>query len=234
MTGTTWIEEVGALSMPIGITNTHSIGAVHEGIVAWTVEHHPRVGVQWMLPVAAETWDGYLNDINGRPREARAHDRGPRRGAAGPVANGSVGGGTGHELLLVQGRHGDVVPRGAARQHRRTPSACCCRPTSASRAELRVAGRAPRRRLLADDNPMHARPTGSRATSGAPASRAPAPCIVIVATDAPLLPGQCKALARRVPLGPRAHRHRRAATSAATSSWPSPPPTPARCAARSP
>ena len=79
MTGTTWIEESGALAMPVLITNTHSVGPVHDGAIEWVVRHHPDVARQWLLPVVAETWDGYLNDINGAPRPGRACRRGDRR-----------------------------------------------------------------------------------------------------------------------------------------------------------
>ncbi|MFN8158871.1 MAG: P1 family peptidase [Candidatus Nanopelagicales bacterium] len=198
MTGTTWIEEVGALSMPIGITNTHSVGAVHEGIVSWTHEHHPRVGVQWMLPVAAETWDGYLNDINGlhvRPSHvARALDS----AVHGPISNGSVGGGTGMNCYSFKGGTGTssrVVRHGSTDY----TVGVLLQANFGERSELRVAG-VPLGEALADDNPM-----GEGSWFGRDLARAgvegAGSVIVIVATDAPLLPGQCKALARRVPLG---------------------------------
>ena len=198
MTGTTWIEEVGALSMPIGITNTHSIGAVHEGIVAWTVEHHPRVGVQWMLPVAAETWDGYLNDINGRHVRPEHAIAALDAAARGPVANGSVGGGTGMNCYSFKGGTGTasrVVRHGSTDY----TVGVLLQANFGDRAELRVAG-VPLGEVLAADNPMHetdwfARDLGRAGVEGAGS------VIVVVATDAPLLPGQCKALARRVPLG---------------------------------
>ena len=65
MTGVSWINESGTFNGPVAITNTHAVGVAHAGIVAWTVRHHPEVAEVWLLPVAAETWDGYLNDING-------------------------------------------------------------------------------------------------------------------------------------------------------------------------
>jgi L-aminopeptidase/D-esterase-like protein len=65
MTGVAWIEESGTFAGPVAITNTHAVGIAHAGIVAWVVEHHPALAFAWLLPVAAETWDGYLNDING-------------------------------------------------------------------------------------------------------------------------------------------------------------------------
>src|ERR1700732_3890483 len=65
MTGVSWIAESGTFTGPVAITNTHGVGVAHAGIIAWTVRHHPELARMWLLPVAAETWDGYLNDING-------------------------------------------------------------------------------------------------------------------------------------------------------------------------
>ncbi|HET7900706.1 MAG TPA: P1 family peptidase [Candidatus Nanopelagicales bacterium] len=198
MTGTTWIEESGALSMPIGITNTHSIGAVHEGLLAWTFDHHPRVGVQWMLPVVAETWDGYLNDINGRHVRPEHAVAALDDAMAGPVRNGSVGGGTGMNCYSFKGGTGTSsrVVRHGTRDY---TVGVLLQANFGERAELRVAG-VPLGDELADDNPMgegswFARDLASGGVEGAGS------VIVVVATDAPLLPGQCKALARRVPLG---------------------------------
>ena len=74
MTGTTWVEESGFLEGPVLITNTHSVGVVRDAVIAWRVEHgHLRQ--PWSLPVVAETWDGYLNDINGLPEVSRALQR---------------------------------------------------------------------------------------------------------------------------------------------------------------
>ncbi|MDH3549349.1 MAG: P1 family peptidase, partial [Gammaproteobacteria bacterium] len=97
MTGTTWLDESGFLEGPVMITNTHSVGAVHEGVIRWRVAkgNADHTEYFWSLPVVAETWDGTLNDINGfhvRPEHAMAA---LDRAAPGPVAEGSVGGGTG-------------------------------------------------------------------------------------------------------------------------------------------
>ena len=96
MTGTTWVEESGFVEGPIMITNTHSVGAVHEGTIQWRFENGAAdaSGYWWSLPVVAETWDGYLNDINGfhvRPEHAGAAIE---AATTGPVAEGNVGGGT--------------------------------------------------------------------------------------------------------------------------------------------
>ena len=64
MTGVSWIAESGTFAGPVAITNTHAVGVAHAAIIAWAVRHHPRMADAWLLPVAAETWDGYLNDID--------------------------------------------------------------------------------------------------------------------------------------------------------------------------
>src|ERR1700684_3404292 len=97
MTGTTWVEESGFLEGPVMITNTHSVGVVRDSVIQWRVAHGQPdpAGYWWSLPVVAETWDGWLNDINGfhvNPADAfHAIDS----ASAGPVAEGNVGGGTG-------------------------------------------------------------------------------------------------------------------------------------------
>ena len=197
LTGTTWIDEVGSFNLPVVLSNTHAIGACHTGVVSWVNRVAPRLARQWLLPVCAETWDGYLNDINGghvRPEHVEAALDAAR---PGPVAEGSVGGGTGMNCYEFKGGNGTasrIVPYGA---HTFTVAAFV-QANFGARAELTIAGRhvGP---LLAEDNPLDtdwfAADLGLRAAPGAGS------VIAVVATDAPLLPGQCKALARRVPLG---------------------------------
>src|SRR6476620_1267717 len=97
MTGTAWVEESGFLEGPIVLTNTHSVGVARDAVIAWRLAHGAadKTGYWWSLPVVAETWDGWLNDINGfhvKPEDvAHALDT----AKSGPVAEGSVGGGTG-------------------------------------------------------------------------------------------------------------------------------------------
>ena len=130
MTGVSWIEESGTFSGPIAITNTHAVGIAHAGIIAWTAEHHRRLADAWLLPVAAETWDGYLNDINGHHVteetggcRARGRRVGPGRGGLGRWRYR-------HELLPVQRRLRDsVAPRRTTRPPP-TPSASSSKPTS--------------------------------------------------------------------------------------------------------
>jgi L-aminopeptidase/D-esterase-like protein len=103
MTGTTWIEESGAFNLPVLLSNTHAIGACHTGVISWVNRVDPVLARQWLLPVCAETWDGYLNDINGghvRPEHAEAA---LDQAAGGPVPEGSVGGGTGMNCYEFKG-----------------------------------------------------------------------------------------------------------------------------------
>ena len=191
MTGTAWIDEVGAVSLPIGITNTHAVGPVHRGIIDWTIQHDPTLANRWLLPVVAETWDGYLNDINGPHVTPEITRRALDNARPGPIAEGSVGGGTGMNCYEFKGGTG-TSSRQVTIGDRTYTIGVLMQANFGARHELTLAGRklGP---LLADDNPM-ADPSWL-APPGAGS------CITIVATDAPLLPGQCKALARRVPLG---------------------------------
>jgi L-aminopeptidase/D-esterase-like protein len=212
MTGTIWIRESGMLSGPVMITNTHSVGAVHEGTVAWSVA---RGSEGWSLPVVAETYDGFLNDINGfhvRPGHAGAALDSAR---GGPVAEGNVGGGTGmvcHGFkggigtasrvlpaeaggytvgVLVQCNYGsrrlfsvEGVPVGAELAD---PSLRPCRvgnfePTNPWFREVKCPGSS----SSLDQSDRRYEGMGS--------------IIVVVATDAPLLPHQLDRVARRVPL----------------------------------
>jgi L-aminopeptidase/D-esterase-like protein len=195
MTGTTWIEEAGAFTTPIVLSNTHAVGACHTGVISWINRVEPRLGRQWLLPVCAETWDGYLNDINGghvRPEHVIAALDGA---TGGPVAEGSVGGGTGMNCYEFKGGNGTssrLVRYGA---HTFTVAAFV-QANFGARSELTVDGHHVGSRL-ADDNPL----AGDWFADGLAPPPGTGSVIAIIATDAPLLPGQCKALARRVPLG---------------------------------
>ncbi len=191
LTGTAMVDEVGAVSLPVGITNTHAVGAVHRGIIEWSAAVEPGLQRRWLLPVVGETWDGYLNDVHGShvtPGLARSALDGASRG---PVAEGSVGGGTGMNCYEFKGGTGTSSRRVALGAGTYTVGVLV-QANFGARHELTLAGRrlGP---LLQDDNPM-ADPSWL-APPGAGS------CIAVVATDAPLLPGQCRALARRVPLG---------------------------------
>ena len=197
MTGTTWIDEVGSFSVPVVLSNTHAIGACHTGVVRWVNAVAPQVARQWLLPVCAETWDGYLNDINGEHVRPEHVEEALNAATGGPVREGSVGGGTGMNCYDFKGGNGTasrVVTYGA---HTFTVAAFV-QANFGSRAELTVAGRRVGAHLL-DDNPL-GDDWIARDLDGAPPPGAGS-VIALVATDAPLLPGQCSALARRVPIG---------------------------------
>jgi D-aminopeptidase len=190
MTGVSWIEESGTFSGPVAVTNTHAVGIAHAAIVAWTVRHHPHVADAWLLPVAAETWDGYLNDINGHHVTEQAAIDALESAASGPVEEGSVGGGTGMNCYQFKGGSG-TASRLVGYAGTTYSVGVFVQANFGSREELTIAG-LPVGHLLADDNPMaayFAQPAGGGSV------------IAIIATDAPLLPQQCAALARRVTLG---------------------------------
>ena len=191
MTGTTWIEESGFLEGPVMITNTHSIGAVHEGVIRWRVAQTgpDHSGYFWSLPVVAETWDGHLNDINGfhvRPEHAAtALDR----ASNGPVAEGSVGGGTG--MICFEFKCGiGTASRVIEAAGERYMLGVLVQANYGLRRNLRIAGIAVGREMPGDL--IYSRAEGDIDMQSS--------IIVVVATDAPLLPQQLKRLARRVPL----------------------------------
>ena len=196
MTGTTWIEESGAFNLPVLLSNTHAVGACHTGVISWVNRVHPVLARQWLLPVCAETWDGYLNDINGghvRPEHA---EQALDAAAGGPVAEGSAGGGTGMNCYEFKGGNGSASRLVRYGRHTFTVAAFV-QANFGSRHELTVAGRHVGPRLAAD-NPLAGDWFERDMTRPPPGAGS---VIAVVATDAPLLPGQCKALARRVPLG---------------------------------
>lgn len=207
MTGTTWIEEAGALVLPILLTNTHAVGPCHRGAIDWVVRARPDLAVAWLLPVTAETWDGYLNDINGNHVTASHAIAALDAARSGPLIEGSVGGGTGMNCYSFKGGTGTssrVVTYGSAEY----TVGVLVQANFGSRAELRIAG-VPLGKLLAEDNPIEdtdwfiedSRRAGLAGGSYRMPPGGAGSVIVVVATDAPFLPGQCKALARRVPLG---------------------------------
>jgi D-aminopeptidase len=190
MTGVAWIEESGTFSGPIAITNTHAVGVAHAGIIAWTVRHHPRLAQAWLLPVAAETWDGYLNDINGHHVTEQTVVAALESAERGPVEEGSVGGGTGMNCYQFKGGSG-TASRQLGYAGTTYTVGVFVQANFGSRSELVLSG-VPLGEALADDNEM------DRFFSAPPGAGS---VIALVATDAPLLPHQCKALARRVTAG---------------------------------
>jgi D-aminopeptidase len=190
MTGVSWIEESGTFAGPVGITNTHAVGIVHAAILAWTVANHPKAADTWLLPVVGETWDGYLNDINSPHVTQQAAIAALESAASGPPEEGSVGGGTGMNCYGFKGGSGTAsrLVEYAGSTH---TVGVFVQANFGSRPELTLAG-LPIGELMAADNPMaehFSAPPGAGSV------------IAVVATDAPLLPGQCQAFARRVTLG---------------------------------
>jgi D-aminopeptidase len=188
MTGSHWIEESGFLEGPVLITNTHSVGVVRDATIQWRIQRGApdASGYWWSLPVVAETYDGHLNDINGfhvKPEHVFAALDGAHGGA---IAEGNVGGGTGmicHEFKCGTGTSSRVV-KIDKNEYR---LGVLVQANYGVRGELRIAG-VPVGKVLQNDL-LWSEPkdTGS--------------IIIVVATDAPLLPHQLKRLARRAALG---------------------------------
>jgi len=190
MTGISWIAESGTFSGPIALTNTHSVGVAHAGIVAWTIKHHPDLASRWLLPIAAETWDGYLNDANGHHVDEKDVIDALEAARSGPLEEGSVGGGTGMNCYQFKGGSG-TASRVVKYRHGDYTVGVFIQANFGRRRELVVAG-VPVGLELGADNPMEAYfqlPAGGGSA------------IAVAATDAPLLPHQCTALARRITLG---------------------------------
>ncbi|MFI5093922.1 MAG: P1 family peptidase [Candidatus Acidiferrum sp.] len=192
MTGTTWVEESGFLEGPVMITNTHSVGVVRDAVIQWRVNHGQPdpTGYWWSLPVVAETWDGWLNDINGfhvKPEDA-FHAIDSAHG--GPVEEGNVGGGTGMICNEFKGGIGSSSRRVEIKGVDYTVGVLV-QCNYGRRQNLIIAG-VPVGKEIPED-PAYASASFGEAERGS--------IIVVVATDAPLLPHQLKRLARRVSLG---------------------------------
>lgn len=184
MTGLLWIEEAGELQTPITITNTSSVGVARDATLEWMVRNDIGMGQDWGLPVAAETYDGYLNDIDGF-HVKNHHVHAALDGAkAGPIELGSVGGGTGMICYEFKGGSGSasrIVSAGGTSYRVGT----FVQANFGRREELTVCGIRAGRTL----------------TGGEIKKRSSSSIIAVIATDAPLLPHQLKRLARRVPIG---------------------------------
>ena len=186
MTGTTWVEESGFLYGPVMITNTHSVGVVRDAVIAWELQHGPGLPLEdwWSLPVVAETWDGYLNDINGFHVKAEDADAAMRDAHSGPIAEGNVGGGTGMICFEFKGGTG-TASRELPEKLGGYTVGVLVQCNFGTRHLLRIAGA-----------PVGYEITGKRVWEDDTGS-----IIVVVATDAPLLPSQMKRIAKRVTLG---------------------------------
>src|SRR5438034_2737839 len=195
MTGTRWVEESGVLGGPIVITNTHGVGVARDAVIAWLVNQRTGSQTLWSLPVVAETWDGWLNDINGfhvKPEDVfRALDT----AHGGAIEEGSIGGGTGMICYEFKGGNGTasrVVSVAVAgdgdpskeKVSRAYTVGVFLQANFGRRPQLIIAGVPVGKEIPGE---VYKKESGS--------------CIAVVATDAPLLPNQLKRLSRRVSLG---------------------------------
>ncbi len=194
MTGLEWIREAGALTTPVGITNTHSVGVVRDALIAAEMEERPGADEYWSLPVVAETYDGALNDINGQHVGPEHVREALQNAAAGPVVEGSVGGGTGMICHEFKGGIGTASRRVPDEQGGWTVGALV-QANYGSRATLRVDGLPVGRVISKEQVPS---PFDEEETEQPPGTGS---IIVILATDAPLLPIQCDRLVLRATVG---------------------------------
>jgi D-aminopeptidase len=208
MTGTAWIDDYGLLFYPIAITNTNSVGTVRDVLIEWGAERLLDA-LHCCLPVVAETWDGDLNDIFGFHVKKEHVYAALRAAASGPVAEGNVGGGTGMQCLGFKGGIG-TASRQITAAHGRYTVGALVQCNFGLRSQLRIAGipvnqelkvpepcydtREPLDSTLAPDRCATA--SGERVGKTEHGS-----IIVVLATDAPLLPHQLKRIARRAALG---------------------------------
>jgi L-aminopeptidase/D-esterase-like protein len=185
MTGTTWVEESGFLFGPVMITNTHSVGVVRDTVIDWQLKHGTPLPLEdwWSLPVVAETWDGDLNDINGFHVKAEDAIAAMADAHSGPIAEGNVGGGTGMICFEFKGGTG-TSSRKLSDSVGGYTVGVLVQCNFGVRHLLRIAGAPVGYEIPLDSH---------RADVGS--------IIVVVATDAPILPHQLKRIARRVTLG---------------------------------
>ena len=194
MTGTTWVEESGFLEGPVVITNTHSVGVARDATIEWQYANNlfdplpDDPDVFWSLPVVAETYDGDLNDINGFHVTKEHVIDALESAKSGPVAEGNVGGGTGMICHQFKGGIG-TASRQLKILDRDYTVGILVQANYGSRETLTIAG-VPLGDKLSDLMPVFR-----------PKDRSTGSIIVVVATDAPLMPHQLERLARRVPIG---------------------------------
>jgi D-aminopeptidase len=201
MTGTTWVEESGFLEGPVAITNTHSVGTVRDAMIAWGLKHG-ALRQPWSLPVVAETWDGFLNDINGFHVKADDVFAALDSAKTGPVAEGNTGGGTGMICYGFKGGTG-TASRVVAKVDGGYTVGVLVQCNCGRRPQLTIAGVPVGKEISGSE------PYASAAPAGLPRDLLPGSesqgdvgsIIIVVATDAPLLPHQLKRLARRAALG---------------------------------
>src|ERR1700722_6895359 len=186
MTGTTWVDDSGFLNGPVMITNTHSVGVVRDAVIAWKVKRgEPDMeGYWWSLPVVAETWGGFLNDINGFHVKPEHVFHALDTAHGGPVEEGSVGGGTGMICNEFKGGIG-TSSRVLDAKFGGYTVGVLVQCNYGRRSQLRIAGVPVGQEI--SDHPVRDEDIGS--------------IIIVVATDAPLIPTQLKRVVRRAALG---------------------------------
>jgi D-aminopeptidase len=191
MTGTHWIEESGFLEGPIVITNTHSVGIARDAVIAWRVKHGAAdtTGYWWSLPVIAETWDGWLNDVNGFHVKSEHVFHALDTAHGGAIEEGSVGGGTGMICYEFKGGSGTAsrkidISVGKDKPAQNYIVGVFVQANCGRRPQLTIAGVPVGKEIPGS---VYKEETGS--------------IIIVIATDAPLLPNQLKRLARRASLG---------------------------------
>ena len=193
MTGTAWVEESGFLEGPIVLTNTHSVGVARDAVIAWRLAHGgpDAEGFAWSLPVVAETWDGWLNDVDGFHVKPEHVAHAIESVQSGAIEEGSVGGGTGmicYEFKGGTGTASRVVSVAGIGDSSASPNpfiiGVLVQANCGRRPQLTIRGLEVGKRIRGS---VYKRETGS--------------IIIVVATDAPLLPHQLKRLARRASLG---------------------------------
>jgi L-aminopeptidase/D-esterase-like protein len=194
MTGTAWVEESGFLEGPIVLTNTHSVGIARDAVIAWRLAHGgpDAEGFAWSLPVVAETWDGWLNDVDGFHVKPEHVARAIETAHSGAIEEGSVGGGTGmicYEFKGGTGTASRMVPLAAvagrgSSEIKQFAVGVLVQANCGRRPQLTIRGLEVGKKIPGS---VYKHETGS--------------IIIVVATDAPLLPHQLKRLARRASLG---------------------------------
>src|SRR6266705_3108621 len=191
MTGTHWVEESGFLEGPIVITNTHSVGVARDAVIAWRIKRGAadKTGYWWSLPVVAETWDGWLNDINGFHVKAEDVWHALDSAHGGALKEGSLGGGTGMICYEFKGGNGTASRKVDLKQDKNAPArsfivGVFVQANCGRRPQLTIAGVPVGKEIPGQ---VYKEEAGS--------------IIIVVATDAPLLPNQLKLLARRASLG---------------------------------
>jgi len=190
VTGLEWMRESGELTSPIGLTNTHSVGVVRDALVRAQTRVRGE-GTYWCLPVVGETYDGVLNDINAHHVRPEHVEAALKSAASGPVEEGNVGGGTGmicHDFKGGIGTSSRIMSAGDAEY----TVGVLVQANYGRRDRLRINGIPVGERIGADVIPLPSSPVPRASGSGS--------IIIVVATDAPLLPHQCTRMAQRAAL----------------------------------